>query len=218
MSLGILRACRRRFTIARVMVVVYACAILGALPSPALIGRWCGVIASERFPCLDHSCGCGSAAECWDHCCCFTIRQKLMWYSLHRTAPPASASVAEVVMLGRALHNHAPVPGAHGAASHGVGCAAPSGHHADNGGGCVRADGVKCCDLPTVPFAAMSPLTCKSIATLVLTSVPPASTAPLRPLLGGGPPARLVINSPFSHACRDLDVPTPPPRRLRSWA
>jgi hypothetical protein len=34
---------------------------------------------SVPFPCMDRACGCRSAAECKEKCCCFTREQKLAW-------------------------------------------------------------------------------------------------------------------------------------------
>lgn len=34
---------------------------------------------SVPFPCMDRQCGCRTADQCWQSCCCFTNRQKLAW-------------------------------------------------------------------------------------------------------------------------------------------
>jgi len=49
----------------------------------------------KPFPCQGHACGCGSAAQCWKQCCCYTPRQKLAWAIQNQVEPPASL-VAEV--------------------------------------------------------------------------------------------------------------------------
>lgn len=43
---------------------------------------------SEPFPCQDHACGCLSAAQCWNHCCCMTDSAKLAWSRRHGVRPP----------------------------------------------------------------------------------------------------------------------------------
>src|SRR5690242_17590056 len=46
--------------------------------------------ASNPFPCQHHCCGCMSAAECWDHCCCFSAAERLAWARQHHATVPAS--------------------------------------------------------------------------------------------------------------------------------
>jgi hypothetical protein len=46
---------------------------------------------SVPFPCQDHSCGCGSAEQCWRHCCCFTVQERWAWAQTHDVEPPAYA-------------------------------------------------------------------------------------------------------------------------------
>src|SRR5437660_274407 len=40
------------------------------------------------FPCQHHRCGCQSAEECWRHCCCFTLEQRLAWARANQVEPP----------------------------------------------------------------------------------------------------------------------------------
>jgi hypothetical protein len=46
---------------------------------------------SQPFPCQGHACGCRNALECWQHCCCFTPREKLAWAEAHGVPVPAYA-------------------------------------------------------------------------------------------------------------------------------
>jgi hypothetical protein len=46
---------------------------------------------SRPFPCQDHACGCQSAEECWQHCCCFTAAERWAWAREHHAEPPAYA-------------------------------------------------------------------------------------------------------------------------------
>lgn len=41
-----------------------------------------------RFPCESCSCGCSTAAYCWDKCCCHTDEEKLAWAAEHDVTPP----------------------------------------------------------------------------------------------------------------------------------
>lgn len=43
---------------------------------------------STPFPCQHHRCGCASADQCWDQCCCFTHAEKLAWARQHGVAVP----------------------------------------------------------------------------------------------------------------------------------
>jgi hypothetical protein len=40
------------------------------------------------FPCQNHSCGCQSAEQCWQHCCCFSMKEKLAWAKVRHVTPP----------------------------------------------------------------------------------------------------------------------------------
>ena len=40
------------------------------------------------FPCQFHLCGCETADECWDHCCCYSVEQKLAWAAKFDVVPP----------------------------------------------------------------------------------------------------------------------------------
>ncbi|HEY2760701.1 MAG TPA: hypothetical protein VGI75_08155 [Pirellulales bacterium] len=42
----------------------------------------------EPYPCMNHPCGCPSAEECWRHCCCFTLTERLAWAREHHITPP----------------------------------------------------------------------------------------------------------------------------------
>jgi hypothetical protein len=46
---------------------------------------------SIAFPCQDHACGCGSAEQCWQHCCCFTVQERWAWARDHAIEPPSYA-------------------------------------------------------------------------------------------------------------------------------
>jgi hypothetical protein len=55
------------------------------LPLPASFKKQ----RNEAYPCMHHACGCLSASECWDHCCCFSAAEKLAWAREHHVEPPA---------------------------------------------------------------------------------------------------------------------------------
>ena len=43
---------------------------------------------SQPYPCQHHHCGCVSAEQCWQSCCCFTNHEKLLWAGEHNVTPP----------------------------------------------------------------------------------------------------------------------------------
>ena len=53
--------------------------------------------ALEPFPCMYCQCGCRSAAQCWSHCCCHTLVERIEWAREHGVHPPdfALAAAAE---------------------------------------------------------------------------------------------------------------------------
>jgi hypothetical protein len=42
---------------------------------------------SVAFPCMDRPCGCHDAADCKEHCCCFSSSEKLAWAAEHEVDP-----------------------------------------------------------------------------------------------------------------------------------
>jgi hypothetical protein len=50
---------------------------------------------SQPFPCQGHACGCRNALECWQHCCCFTPKEKLAWAEAHGIPVPAYAETPD---------------------------------------------------------------------------------------------------------------------------
>ena len=44
--------------------------------------------STERFPCQNGHCGCSSAAECWNSCCCLSPQQRIAWAKKNGIEPP----------------------------------------------------------------------------------------------------------------------------------
>ncbi len=44
--------------------------------------------SGQPYPCMNHPCGCASAEQCWRHCCCTTLEQRLAWAREHHVTPP----------------------------------------------------------------------------------------------------------------------------------
>lgn len=85
-------------TIARIVTLAYASVALG-LPLPVgTVADVPGVVApgggiaaglvaakdrSRPFPCMNSPCGCGSAEQCFESCCCHTPAERLAWARRH---------------------------------------------------------------------------------------------------------------------------------------
>lgn len=49
---------------------------------------------STPYPCMNNPCGCKSAADCWAHCCCTTLKERVAWAVKHNVPIPREAKVA----------------------------------------------------------------------------------------------------------------------------
>lgn len=71
------------------VVGLFACTLVGVLPSYELLGRWINDgVSGERYPCKGGACGCSSARECWTVCRCQSLEQKVAWAVRERVAVP----------------------------------------------------------------------------------------------------------------------------------
>jgi len=43
---------------------------------------------SQPFPCMFSQCGCRTAEECWRHCCCHSLAERLQWARENHVQPP----------------------------------------------------------------------------------------------------------------------------------
>jgi hypothetical protein len=77
-----------RFT-AFFSIVIFLVAAVG-IPLPIVTKK----DRSVPFPCMDRACGCRSAAECKQHCCCFSNAEKVAWARQHGHDPDTVASCA----------------------------------------------------------------------------------------------------------------------------
>jgi hypothetical protein len=83
----ILRTAWPRRGVALLLAVTYGYLVAGVpLPSAA---RNSNGQSAERYPCENCSCGCASADECWRHCCCHTLTERLAWAEREGVTPPA---------------------------------------------------------------------------------------------------------------------------------
>jgi hypothetical protein len=69
---------------AALLLVAYLVALFG-VPVPVSAGK----DRRNPFPCQDHACGCRNADDCWRHCCCFSLEERLAWARSQGVEPPA---------------------------------------------------------------------------------------------------------------------------------
>src|SRR5437763_631040 len=79
--------CRQRRAICTVVCAsLYIVLALGIpLPMPSQIAA---KDVTQPFPCMDCACGCRDAEQCWRHCCCRTLAERLTWAREHNVRPP----------------------------------------------------------------------------------------------------------------------------------
>lgn len=42
------------------------------------------------FPCAGHACGCLTAEQCWDHCCCYSVAERVAWAEQQHVSAPVN--------------------------------------------------------------------------------------------------------------------------------
>jgi len=89
-------ATRARRLITGLALLAYVASVVGyPLPLPALASQdGAARDASVPFPCQGHACGCQSAAQCLDNCCCYTAAERLAWVHKNAIALPAATMAA----------------------------------------------------------------------------------------------------------------------------
>lgn len=65
----------------------------GGRTNPAAAARLAGKDRSTPFPCMDKACGCATAEQCLNDCCCNTPAETLAWARAHDVAPAVLASL-----------------------------------------------------------------------------------------------------------------------------
>jgi hypothetical protein len=100
---------RQQRLIAGVAICAYLLTTIG-FPLPAYVNK-----GGMPFPCQNHACGCATADQCWDHCCCFSTTEKLAWAREHNIVSPERLVADAEVIEAHAGHSSAK-PSACGAA------------------------------------------------------------------------------------------------------
>ena len=81
---------RSRQWFACVALVGYVASVTGfPLPTPSRVGD-----RSVAFPCQQHQCGCNSAAQCWDDCCCYSLAERVAWARQSNVELPVAVQLA----------------------------------------------------------------------------------------------------------------------------
>jgi hypothetical protein len=76
-----------RRLIAGLTLAAYLAAAVG-FPLPARARTKGG----PPFPCQNNPCGCQSAEQCWQHCCCYTVEERWAWARANHVEPPPYAA------------------------------------------------------------------------------------------------------------------------------
>ena len=63
--------------------------LAGGIPIPA--GNYVVRQADEFYPCMHNGCGCATATDCWQSCCCYSLSERLAWARKHDVRPPKFA-------------------------------------------------------------------------------------------------------------------------------
>lgn len=79
---------RRRWVPRLISLAVLAGVCAAVVPIPIAVPVVGRKDRSEPFPCQDHACGCLTAAQCWNHCCCMTDSSKVAWSRRNGIRPP----------------------------------------------------------------------------------------------------------------------------------
>lgn len=61
--------------------------------------------SSQAFPCQGGHCGCSSAAQCWQSCCCTSVAERLAWAAANDVTPPPFLFELLAVSEGRQVAN-----------------------------------------------------------------------------------------------------------------
>jgi len=68
-------------------MLLLACMVIlvAGVPLPVLSEK----STLSSFPCQNSPCGCNTAAQCWNKCCCLSDPEKLAWAEKNGVVPPA---------------------------------------------------------------------------------------------------------------------------------
>src|SRR5690606_17705114 len=170
------------------LAAVVTLATLGIAPTPSAIRR---ALGAAPFPCEVHACGCTSAADCFDSCCCFTPAELDAWRRDQAQAAPAARPPAQASVEPGAGDPEPPAPGGD---DHCELCRPPP-----------APEPAAPPESPTAApaFALISALACRAVELSIvwappLLAAPPAFALPVTPAVGTArrPAARRAAPAP----------------------
>jgi hypothetical protein len=82
--------------------------ITPAAPDSPAAKRLAGKDRSQPFPCMDKTCGCATAEQCFTSCCCSTPAETLAWARARRVEPAVLAALEQRVASSSQLAAKAP--------------------------------------------------------------------------------------------------------------
>jgi hypothetical protein len=100
--------CWQRRLVVVVALAGYLVATIG-VPLPAYVNKDHGT----PFPCQHHACGCATARQCWESCCCYSPQEKLAWATANHVEPPTRLIAEVEAAAAHPSHDcdaHAPKP------------------------------------------------------------------------------------------------------------
>lgn len=182
----------------------YVCLSLG-IEIPSVAAAQLGVDASQPFPCQQHGCGCSTAAQCWNACCCFSPRERLAWAREHGVETPellkrqAERSPGDRQAAAACCHTESPAAGA---------CC----HRGAERAGRAGDDNARCAEAAAGGVQLLRALRCQGIEPSWLLAAPVCM-----PLPGIGcqsllPVGTLVLFMRDNHDSPAFAPPVPPPR------
>lgn len=188
-------------------LLVYVVVWFGVLPSPERVGQWIGtnLHEQERYPCESHACGCQSAEECWESCCCMSMVDRLAWAIANGVKPPENASFTDVEWIEAANRVET------GSATCSL-CVDAIRDRLDAGIPAVSPEDSS--DLSR--HASVSPASCKGLTQLLLIALPPTRWSTGTQVDFPVPEPRSMTTATRTQLAPSsiwIEVPTPPPRR-----
>lgn len=206
------------------------------LPAPTISGNTANHNTASRdsrpFPCQQHRCGCRTAEQCWQHCCCFSPAERRAWARAHGVeAEAAAAELMGADESSSATPSNSSLAAHRTAPNHAGGCCTaqdhgkPAGccdhqheHQHDQAQNCGHDHRHDCgaCDAEPADAAGgvigFHALGCRGISTFwvscgAVAPLPPPAPAVDRPALSG----TVAVVSVAAHSAV-AETPDPPPK------
>jgi hypothetical protein len=190
-----------------------------SFPMPQPITEAIKKDAAQPFPCMNSPCGCRNAEQCWRHCCCHTLGERLEWAWIHHVQPPdyvlAEAKAQGIDWQGEPEHDRCvDLDGCAIPRETCCHCSAPASSSGEHGGDGVRGHAGLFRTKPSVVagIVIIKALECQGIASNWLVAIvslaPPSS---MRWSMAWNPTGR-ITDARQARPSFTAQPPTPPPR------